>query len=172
MTLNLDNSRFMDIIRLDHQNDKGDTIMVARLFFPAFAKHHSPGYHRYLADVVDFGTKIADPAFRAKATIRHMEDFSTMCSGNATQQWAKSVKTGVALSKAMDAGIKAFWESWFTGIADAQKRFNQVFEEARKSSLLVYGRSKDGHVLSVRFDNRFLTDRALGQIREDRRANS
>lgn len=146
--------------------------MVARLFFPAFAKHHSNGYHRYLAEAVEFGTKIADPAFRAKATIKHMEDFSALCSGDVTQQWAKSVKTGVAFSKAMDEGIKAFWGSWFSGIADAQKRFNQVFEEARKSSLLVYDRSEDGHVLSVRFGNRLLTDRALGQIREDRQAHS
>lgn len=146
--------------------------MVARLFFPAFAKHHTPGYHRYLADVVGFDEKTADPTFRAKSTIRHMEDFSTMCSDDATQQWAKSVKTGIAFSKAMDAGIKAFWGSWFTGIADAQKRFTAVFEEARKSSILVYDRSEDGHVLSVRFGNRLLTDRALGQIREDRLANS
>ena len=146
--------------------------MVARLFFPAFAKHHSSGYHRYLAEVVEFGTKIADPAFRAKATIKHMEDFSAMCSGDASKQWAKSVRTGLAFSKGMEEGIKAFWGSWFTGIADAQKRFNQVFEEVRRSSLLVYDRSEDGHVLSVRFGNRLLTDRALGQIREDRRANS
>lgn len=146
--------------------------MVARLFFPEFAKHHSNGYHRYLAEVVEFSTKIADPTFRTKATIKHMEDFSTLCSNDATQQWAKSVQTGIAFSKAMDEGIKAFWGSWFTGIADAQKRFTAVFEEARKSSLLVYDRSEDGHVLSVRFGNRLLTDRALGQIREDRRANS
>lgn len=141
--------------------------MVARLFFPAFAKHHAPGYHRYLAEVVEFSAKIADPTFRMKATIKHMEDFSNLCSGDATQQWAKSMRTGIAMTKAMDAGIKSFWESMFSGFAKAQQTYTETVAAPRKSSRLVLGRSADDHVLSVLFRNRALSESALKEIREE-----
>lgn len=125
--------------------------MVARLFFPNFAKRHSAGYHAYLAGVVDFGEKASDPAFRMRSTMQHFESFSSQCSGDATQQWTKSLNTGFAMATAMNEGVKAFWCAWFAGIGDTMQNFSKTFEGPKISSSPILDRSADGHVLSVRF---------------------
>lgn len=127
--------------------------MVAKLFFPNFAKHHSPGYHRHLADVVEIGAKLADPTFRIKTTIRHAEDFSASCSEGFSRYWMDSFRTGMAFSIAFERGSKAFWGSWISGCAQAHSHFWETFEATRKASLLVSRKSEDGSVVFGRFGN-------------------
>lgn len=115
-------------------NTKGETTMVAQLFFPDFAKRHSPGYHRYLADVVELHTKVADPAFRMKTTIRHAENLCVNYSESFSQYWMGSLRTGIAFSVALERGTKAFWSSWFVGISQANLQFLKTLETARKVS--------------------------------------
>ena len=140
--------------------------MVARLFFPAFAAHHSHGYHHYLAEIVPFAQKADDDAFRVRSTFRHIEDFSGLCSKNASKDFVRSVETGVAMARAMEAGIQGFWKGWFEGVAAMSARTAEAFAAPKASSLLVYDRSEDDHVLSVRFGNRLLAERALQEIRD------
>lgn len=139
--------------------------MVARLFFPAFASRKPSEYHRHLAGVVEFGAKIADPEFRMNATLKHWESFSELCSSDAQENWAKSVRATFAFSRAMEEGTVAFWSSWFSGIAEMHERFGKIFEAPKKSAFLVYGRSSDDHVVSVRFGNRLMSGMALEEIR-------
>lgn len=129
--------------------------MVAKLLFPAFAKHHSAGYHAYLAGVVDFHEKVSDPAFRMRATMQHIESFSNLCTGDASQHWADSMRKSMAMASAMNEGAKAFWSAWFGGIGETMQSFSKAFGETKNeegdSPSPVLDRSADGHVLSVRF---------------------
>jgi hypothetical protein len=146
--------------------------MVARLFFPAFTKRRSATYHRYLAQVVEIGNKAANPEFRTRSTVRHMEDFSELCSSNVNAGMVQSVRTGMAFAAAVQAGYGAFWGSMFGAMAQTTARFAEVFQASGNASLLILGRSDDDRVLSVQFRNRILTDRALEGIRVRRSAGA